>query len=154
MGNDLFGEIVKRAQLNDLRPVSFSVKRGAREGPSDEELNLESECTFRLSDDGSRLVVLYSYEVKQEGESGEAHNGFEATASYELLYSFQPELTEEHKQDLEVFAEHNGRFNSWPYLRSFLARATAELELPVLTLPLLKPFAPNPRRDDSADRSE
>jgi hypothetical protein len=46
---------------------------------------------------------------------------------------------------LKLFAEHNGRFSSWPFLRAYLARVTAEFGLPPLTLPLLKPYAPKPR---------
>lgn len=149
MGASLFGEIVKRADLLSVRPVLIHVSRGRGHAP-DGELSLDSDCTYETDEERKILSVIYTYKVKQEQQQeGAGADGFRATSAYELIYTFSPPLAERHETELEAFAVHNGRFNSWSYLRTFLSHITAEMELPVLTLPLLKP---SPRRKPSEAR--
>jgi hypothetical protein len=145
MGSDLFGEIVRRAELQSVQPFAMFAKRGTSHQPSDEELTLQEECKVSLNQDGNELTVMYHYTVDHEpAEKQGSEETFSASVAYQLVYSFQPPLSEEHHGSLATFAEHNGRFNSWPFLRAYLARVTAEFGLPPLTLPLLKPYAPKP----------
>lgn len=150
MGQVQFGEIVSRAELVSVFPVSVNVKRRQDEElPDTQEVRLDSGCSSKLSDDGSRLVVLYRFKVRtyDELKSGAPNDAFSAEIAYRLEYAFDPCLSEEHVDALEAFVEHNARFNCWPFLREFLLRTTAEMGLPLLCLPLLKPSALRPREE-------
>jgi hypothetical protein len=147
MGTELFGEIVRRAELQSITPLLMFAKRGSYSGehPSEGELRLEEECKLSLSEDRSELTVVYHYKVDHESsEKRDSDDTFRASTAYSLVYTFDPPLCEEHDEALSTFAEHNGRFNSWPFLRAYLARVTGEFGLPPVTLPLLKPYAPKP----------
>ena len=145
MGTDFFGEIVRRAELLSIEPIVMFAKRGTSHQPSDEELKLDAECNFSVNDEGTAVHVIFSYSIDQESEDSSSFDEkFSASVAYELVYAFDPPLTAEHHEMLNTFAEHNGRFSSWPFLRAYLARVTSEFGLPAITLPLLKPYAPKP----------
>ena len=142
MGNNHFGEIVQRAELESIAPIAMSAIRGATEVEGKgAELSIEHEHTHQVLEDGAELRVTSHYTVTQETES----NGtpFSAQVAYVLTYRFDPPLGPEHEEAMELFAEHNGRYNSWSYLRAYLARVTGEFGLPTIPLPLLKPFSPS-----------
>lgn len=152
MGAKLFTEVVQRAELQTLRTIAIHAKRGATD-ETKRELELEEKCEYDLAKDRSALRVLYTFLVKQvspESDGESVVDPFEACITFELIYKFHPELSEDHAKGVEVFAIHNAKFNCWASLRAFLMRTTAELELPLLTLPLLKPSVPN-RVDDEED---
>lgn len=58
-------------------------------------------------------------------------------AVYGVYYVLPPELQVE-QQDVDAFAEQNGMFNAWPYLRELLANLSAKMGLPLPPLPLLR----------------
>lgn len=143
MGQDLFGEIVRRADLQAICPIGFFANRGdAPAGGASGELELKQTCSFSMDDSGSELTVLYEFEASPAEAEGDDVTVFRAGVKYRVVYSFEPALTSEHTAELQRFAEHNGRFTCWPFVREFLARSTADMGLAVLMLPLLKPFAP------------
>ena len=154
MGQQLFGEIVRRADLQSIQPVALYATRGSDAATGTERnLTLDESREFKLSDNRRVLSVVYSFDVIEDlgeaADAGIAIEPFRAGASFRLVYHFEPELTPEHDEAIKQFAMHNARFNAWPYLRAFLSRATAELEMPVFTLPLMKPYAP-PATDQKA----
>lgn len=147
MGTNLFGEIVRRVEIESIHPISYSVERGFPDAPEPrQDLALDESSTCALSEDRRRLIVDYEFRLRSPTDLGEG-SVFQARIVYRVTYGFDPELTPEHEKDLDLFAKHNARFNTWPMLREFLLRVTAEFDLPRLTLPLLKPYAPAPTND-------
>lgn len=63
---------------------------------------------------------------------------------YMLRYSLgnRKDLTSE---DIETFCNMNSIYNAWPYWREFVQNMTNRMEIPTLTLPLLK-FRPTPQK--------
>ena len=152
MGDVAFGEVVSRAELVSVQPIEFSAKRRAPSVADQQEILLDDEHSALLEDGGKQLKVTYRFRVQSEDDEEGSAPTFEATVLYGLTYAFDPPLTGEHQSSLELFAEHNGRYNCWPFLRAYLSRTTAELGLPNLTLPLLKPFVP--KANSSPKKSE
>lgn len=152
MGKNLFNEIVKRCDVKLVRPISMSSKRGSG-GSTDGNVTLESSFSFDLSEARDELRVVYDYKLFQEVDDPgfRKEDRFEANIDYELTYEFSPALTEEHEQELEAFVEHNAKFNSWGFLRAYLARTSAEFGLPTVTLPLLKPNTTTPKTSETTD---
>ena len=59
-------------------------------------------------------------------------------AVYEVLYRIPAELKPP-ADALEEFAETNGVFNAWPYMRQFVAETAQRMEVPPIVLPLFRP---------------
>ncbi len=152
MESDLFAEIVKRASLERVRPTVMRARRGAATSEVSGQIVLVEGGRHSLEDDGELLTVEFEYTVKQEGQEDQAAaDCLEASVTFEIIYRFDPPLTDEHEPAVQRFAIENGRFNSWAFLRSYLARVTGEFQIPAIELPLLKPHAhknkdPQPRQ--------
>lgn len=58
-------------------------------------------------------------------------------ASYGVYYRLPDQLKPSEK-DVQEFAEQNGMFNAWPYLRELLGNLSAKMGLPLPPLPLLR----------------
>ena len=57
------------------------------------------------------------------------------------------------KDDLENFCKMNAIYNAWPYWREFVQNITNRMELPTLTIPLLK-FRQPPKKEEEGDKTK
>jgi hypothetical protein len=71
-----------------------------------------------------------------EGPSPQSSQ-FTIKATFELEYVVA-EGSAVSKDALDLFARINGVYNSWPYWREFVQSMTARMQVPTLTVPLLR----------------
>jgi len=81
----------------------------------------------------SRIKFVFDAVVPRKGED----RVVVVTATFELLYELK-EGAEVSEEALGHFARINALYNGWPYWREFLQNTLARLDLPQLTVPLLR----------------
>jgi hypothetical protein len=79
------------------------------------------------------VVCDYSFKVTTGGVEAASAN-----VMYLLTYEIAGDTPTE--RDIEAFAQVNGVYHSWPFLRQFLFDLTAKMGLPPLTLPVFRVF--------------
>lgn len=105
--------------------------RGLPEQPP--TLSLHQQCTGTLQAE-NRIQVTATAVFIGHVEEQEV---FRIQASYGVYYRLPAEL-QPSQQDIQEFAEQNGMFNAWPYLRELLGNLSAKMGLPLPPLPLLR----------------
>ena len=76
---------------------------------------------------------------------------------FDCEYMLNYALTEENDlpdEDIEIFCSMNAIYNAWPFCRELLQSMTQRMELPVLTLPLLKFRPPKPSHKKCKNKDE
>jgi hypothetical protein len=70
-------------------------------------------------------------------------------ADYLLAEGYQPA-----PETISAFKDGNAIFNCWPYFREFVQSAVARMNLPPLTLPLLRLLPKRPAREQPGSRQQ
>ena len=133
--------VVQAAQVGQIRLVDARCSASIRTGgdiPHDAQLSiatgarvaqpLDAEACFRVQ---ARVDVRVSSEAANQPQL------VLIEAVFEILYRLPPELRPS-EEDLDEFADANGLFNAWPYLRQFVADTSQRMEIPTILLPLYR----------------
>jgi preprotein translocase subunit SecB len=106
-----------------------------------EKIELQRELSFSWKDDVSYeagspdlLRAKHHFELTAPGNSKKDFL-VKISCTFVLRYSTQQELSEDF---LEIFIERNVPLNTWPYFRELVQNMTQRMNIPPLTLPLLK----------------
>ena len=130
--------LVSRAQLEALSgPIALRLSRKARQVEAPPGL-LRLENDFRV--EGKRELASPRNEP---GKYGQPFVLVECTleADYRLAEGYQPS-----PETVRAFKDGNAIFNCWPYFREFVQNAVTRMNLPPLTLPLLRLLPKPPGR--------
>ena len=130
-----YREILRGVQLHRFLMAECAAKL------KQEELVQARSISIDLSDkpkvrqkmsDGFVVEHIYSLIAKPTGTRAHA---LKITCTFVLMYSSTDEVPDEF---LEIFIKRNVRTNSWPYFRELVQNMTQRMDVPPLTLPLLK----------------
>jgi hypothetical protein len=129
-------KVVKKADLESIFLARCTVWRSL-DALEYENVALEvvSEGSL-LEQNKEHFIAKTSFSAKGQPEEGEKEVA-SLESEYILTYSLKgrEQVTTE---DLEQFCHINAIYNAWPYWREFLQNMSNRMELPTLTLPLLK----------------
>lgn len=102
------------------------------EEPPNLQLRQDAEADF--DPEHSRLTVFAR--ARFVGLSRDEET-LDIEATYRIHYRL-PEGMVPTQRDVDEFAQHNGLFNAWPYLRELVSSLSARMGLPLPPLPLLR----------------
>lgn len=141
------------ADLKSIRlthaEVGTTVRSPQEAGPVDVLLDKEVAAEV-VEDRGNELVVRLEFtvsvvpEARDGGDDGGESEKYLPdpvvwiNPTFELSYQLTAGATRPTEADLHVFADATATFNAWPYLREFVQTMLARMDLPRMTLPLLR----------------
>jgi len=153
-----FAEVVRNAELKSIAAIKFSseVKNRSEFERADIVVDLRDRTRWTIESgrDSTNAEVDFELKITSRGEDRDTFL-FSAGITYEVKYDFPTPLPEDKvtSEALKLFMGNNPRYNAWPFLREYLNYATAYASLPPLTLPLLKPFAYEEKKQNRIERS-
>jgi hypothetical protein len=118
-------------------------------------LGVQTDPRYLFNEDQKKLLVelsaqVYLREALSEPNQEPARELAVFEANFVLVYdivAFPPE--KERETFFEAFAEINGKYNAWPYLRELVQSLSSRLGLPGLVLPVYR----LPNADDANERA-
>lgn len=113
------------------------------------KISFEGEL-FARDKEGFQALVRLSVEGKPIENEDYAVSKIES--EYVLTYKLKDDRKIS-KSDLKAFCNMNAIYNAWPFWREYVQSATTRMEIPVLTLPLLR-FMPHKQKKESKAKSE
>ncbi len=119
-----------RSPLEPFRgPIALRLKHKARQAPAPEGL-LRLEITFQMSGAEEKAAS-----AADSGKAREPLVVVECTweVDYRLAEKYQPT-----PEAVRAFKNGNAVFNCWPYFREYVQNTITRMNLPPLTLPLLR----------------
>jgi len=124
--------------LQELRPTHLEAEFVQPPSKTGVEITPEMDVVVQLSRNPSspqtEFAAIFRFEVKlrtnEESPVVAARMRYHAIAIY--LIAQDSEFTDD---NLQLFAQTNGMFHIWPYLRAFVQNSCAQLGAPVITLP-------------------
>lgn len=146
--NDLGPQVLELARAVQLVEVNATgtlarLGVGTRVPPAGEEINLDLRTkvgTVRTGDTGFAVIASCIVRVKtKDAQKPFARFAYRCFAKYQNAGSRPDEV-------LLEFARTNGMIHLWPYVRSYIQTASAQLGLVPITLPVFR-VQPPPRPD-------
>jgi len=131
--------VARRVNLTDVYVVEATAKRHRSHSDSalKPDLNDSYKCTRRTD---NKLEILCRHHLKAaSGADPIAEIQIDLNLIYEIAGTDSLDET-----DLSAFADANGAYNSWPFIREFLNSLTLRLGLPAFVLPTLR-MVPAPK---------
>lgn len=141
-------ELLRAVQLVSVRAVSSETRfLGIKEGDTLEQMRVTRKSGGLKSPDAPEMVrALVGVECTVLARTGEDREVAKLGCDMALEYKVRnaelfDRLTDE---DCNQFAEMNGVYNAWPYLREFCQNASLRMGLPIpVMLPTLSPGDPS-----------
>lgn len=134
-----FRIVARRAGLRSVNCHEFSVVT-LIEGPLPSMLmpHWEHDVKWKQDDDEGVLNVFVTITLRATDSESE-ETLVRANCKFRLAYQIDDlKETPLSAGDQQAFAELNGLYNAWPYLRQALQEATMRVGLPPFVLPLMK----------------
>ena len=89
--------------------------------------------------------VVFGHVVHAKRETTGGGTEIQVDASFELRYSYPPDTQPVPTSDeLQAFANTNALMNCWPYWRELVQSTVTRMNLPPITVPLLRYVPPPP----------
>lgn len=130
-------KVTPKANFQSIYLLTSNVKRSL---DALEYSELEAEITFGgslFTKEKDRFSAKVQVSVTGSSPENEDKQIVFIEAEYILTYAVR-DMKNILKKDLQVFCDINAIYNSWPYLREFVQSVCNRMEIPPLTLPLLK----------------
>lgn len=131
-------EIIGKLKLNGLylRSSNCNIDRDLlfKEKESGHIISIKDEAEMKTKEDDSvDILQTYCLEIQSREKKANPIGRIECTfcLNYSPAGCFSPEFFEE-------FKKANLHINTWPFLREFVFNMTARMNIPPITLPLLK----------------
>jgi hypothetical protein len=141
-------ELLRSVQLVSVRAVSSGTSfLGTKEGDTLEQMKVTRKSGGLKSPDAPEIVrAMVGVECTVLARVGEDREVAKLSCDMALDYKVRnTELFERlNEDDCNQFAELNGVYNAWPYLREFCQSASLRMGLPIpIMLPTLSPADPS-----------
>jgi preprotein translocase subunit SecB len=123
--------VARNIDLRDIRIVKVEASSSpAPSGPLEPRITFDTNAAL-VADNLLNVACIYTLTVN----AGEV-----CAATINTVYLLTYEVTggKPSEQDIRHFANANGVYHSWPFLRQFLADMTAKMGFPPLTLPVFQ----------------
>lgn len=149
-----FKSLAKVVEKANLRKIFLQSANVWRELDMLEELALGANISIsgellENRQDGFVAKTVFSLKGESEEENEDVVARIECEYVLEYALDDRKGLTDE---DIVQFCKMNSVYNSWPYWREFVQNLTNRMELPTLTLPLLK-FRRSAKKSDKAKKN-
>lgn len=157
----LAGKVARYVQLRTVALRSANVVADFDPESMPEEIAVDLKyragLDFKPGDSGRALqslgvLVEFQFTLRCEDED-QPIDVLALAASYLLIYSLAQD-TQLDERCLKYFAEVNGPYNAWPYLRELIQSVTGRVGLGGLTIPVFHPNAIDVSEDDAKDCAE
>lgn len=142
-------EFLSRATLQAVEAVFVSAERMEPSCPADLVVSLEHQEAVTSVENGQGLI-RYAHRATFTHERPEPHNGRTPTTEeaspgtvgrvevhHVVVFSVE-DVQHSDAAALAAFAEADGYFMAYPYIRESLQRLAASVSLPPVTLPMLQ----------------
>ena len=135
----LKSRVASRSLLEPLRgPIALRLKHKARKAPAPEGV-LRLEISFHLSGVEEKAA---STEGSGRGRKPLALVECTWEVDYRLAEGYQPPA-----EAVKAFKDGNAVFNCWPYFREYVQNTITRMNLPPLTVPLLRLLPKLPKKE-------
>lgn len=124
--------IARRVELRDVCIQEMSAKR---HGVAKESLSPELSDRYELKKEDSKLEILCHHHLKATSAGDEVA---EITVLLKLIYEIGATAEPINEADLPIFADANGAYHSWPFVREIYHSLTSRMGLPPFVLPVLR----------------
>ncbi len=136
---DLAADVASRVEIANVHVLRFS---GERESELPEDVNIEWHwgTTTEVISEEDRIRVLAEFRMEvgpTETNDAEKQVAVQITLTLALTYQC-PNVAKLSKRAIDAFGQINGIYNAWPYWREFVQNTAARMELPRLTVPVLR----------------
>lgn len=150
---DAIQSVAKAAKLYMVQPVGFSALQmtdsevqSQKQLPFDEEIQYKASVVPSEKQDELLITVAFDYARARTGEIP-IHVKGTFLVGYEVPETESSPIS---ALALESFAEVNGVYNAWPFIRELIAACAARVGVPDVMLPLWHPPKALPPKGQSA----
>ncbi len=131
-------KVARRVQLSDVYVAALSAKR--HDHP-ESAITPQLTDVYEVSRVEDKLQVLCRHHLQRATEDNRAT---EIDVSLHLIYDIIG-TDPINENDLPAFADANGAYHSWPFVREIYNSMTLRLGLPAFVLPTLLVVSPTPK---------
>jgi len=132
--------IASRVHLTEVRLIGLSAVRVSDSDEKQLQAKVEPSCTARIAGP-DRIDATCLYKFKGSDSKRDL-----ATVDVTYLLVYRTEGSDPiDESDLEHFANANGAYNSWPFVRELLHSMTSRMGFPPFVLPVLSFSPPRPQ---------
>jgi preprotein translocase subunit SecB len=130
-------KIVPFVELKDIFMLEGDFFRSREFLDEAKSVDLKFDISTKVTDYDKKHLEIGVHLLLSSTDCKTDVKHFQVRASYCLTYDISPKgrIT---KKDREAFGAVNGVYNCWPYWREFVQSATLRLNLPPLTLQVLR----------------
>jgi preprotein translocase subunit SecB len=130
-----YRSMLKSIQLENiwLEECSAKIRKDKTVDNSPVEVSVNDKLSYEIITE-NLLHISHSFEVIATPGSKKEFV-FKIASTFKLRYSSEAPLSESF---VEIFKDRNVPINTWPYFREFVQSITQRMNIPPLTLPLLK----------------
>ena len=130
-----YGEILRGIELHDifLKSCSAEIKREKLEKTKGLKVSIKDKVDKHQSD--NKVVVTHKFFLNAKPSEEEKDFVIKISVAFCLVYTSSSPLEDDF---FDVFKEMSLPVNSWPYFREFIQSMTQRMNIPPLTLPLVK----------------
>lgn len=125
---------LKQVQLDEIMLEECSAKIQRERLGKLLEIQIDQKVSHKCLA-STRVVVNHSYKLIAAAPGAKKEFALKVTCSFGLKYSSEVDISEDF---MEIFKVRNIPLNTWPYFREFVQSITQRMNIPPLTLPLLK----------------
>lgn len=138
----MFDRLTASAKLLNIRQVKACTGTSVttREDAGDVSIDLRHGISGDIDDTALFRIrtKLFLDILRAEEEANNSDPVVWIHASYELTYELPGQEKGISEHELEVFGSGTAMFNVWPYFREFVQASLFRMDLPQVTLPLLR----------------
>ena len=130
-----YGEILSGVELEGITMIRGRFSLNKEELSPEAEYAIKNTASYEISKENV-AIVSHSYRlgvINKESRKKALH----IECTYHVDYSSETDFTEEF---FELFREVNLPLNTWPFFREYVFNITSRMNIPPLSLPLLKRF--------------
>ncbi len=101
--------------------------------PNDLEINIKDQSSYEVGKDGL-VIMVQQYSIDARKPTSKTRY-FQATTTYLVRLKSEQPIT---KDFFDIYKEVSLPLNTWPFFREFIYSMTSRMNIPHVTLPLLK----------------
>jgi hypothetical protein len=136
---DRIKALIAAVEIQGIRLVEISASTRIRSAEEVGPVTLSAKTSTVVRDrqkDGT-FFILTIIEAQLTPKDEEENSVFTVRAGFELRYQLPSDFAAS-VSELATFARLNGVYNAWPYWRELIQNTLARMNLPPVTLPLLR----------------
>jgi preprotein translocase subunit SecB len=126
---DLIREVAQRISINSINLVATNAIFDEAKGPLPDDADVSVNHRYRVDSESNAIVVEIDFKM----ESGKC---LAIMVTYQIEYRAKSLEGLEDKH-FKAFAQFNGMYNLWPYIREYVQSLVGKMGLPPIVLPVM-----------------